>query len=882
MADAPEIKVKLTAEDTGVSAAIKELGNQLKTLKKTQDETAVSGQGLATAFKGIVAVIAFEKIAQFGKAILDSGTSIARASQITGASVQTLSVFRKTAEDLGVSTESVDKGFVKLSKSILAFQQGNAQAVQSFTQLGISQKDFAGLNTDQKIKLVTDRLGAMADGTTKAALAQQLLGRGGAELIPVLNDLAGEGFEKARASAEKLGLLLDGDMATSMLVAKKSLTELEDAGKGIATQFTAGLSPAITDVANALTSAVTTEGVSGFKSLGEVAGSAMKGILIGIVAVVAGIVEIGAKTSALVQNLARATADAVTKGPKAAFKSFEQNELADAARIDAEIQSRETALLEELSGKTREHDTAEEKAKAARRQQNVPTVTAVTPNDAAAKAALALLEKQLEDELEIHRAFAAQSAQIDKELYDQGEITLQEYYDKRRAEVLAESGEEIAITQKSLDAAKQFAVKAASESAKATAAKAPDADKKEAERLNALKEVDALETKITVLRAQSGTKIQALNDEQFKATKQSQQDTLAFEKELATLRGDKQNSAKAEIDAEVQKRTLQIQQSSGNEQQKAALLAEVEEWKQLKLAVAAYEDAKAQTKQDTQSFEVQKQGIEIKAKAGQISPLEAEREINELIKERLPLLQADAAAELSAATNVAKKTGDQSDVADAQRTVQQMQNIGVQSNKLGTQIGQSLAGNFTTFFETVGRGTQSVARSFEHLAASVIQSIEQMLIKLLLLKISSAAAGAGGGGGFLSSVFAGIGGHAEGGLIKGPGGPKDDRVPAMLSHGEFVVKADAVASFGAHNLDAINRGLKIPSLSQLALPKYAEGGLVGQASGAGSSGSINLGIGLDDGLILKHLSSKAAGRIILNHITNNPKAASKALGRSQG
>lgn len=879
MADAPEIKVKLTAEDTGVSAAIKELGNQLKNLKKTQDDTAASGAGLATAFKGIVAVIAFDKIAQFGKAVLDSGTSIARASQITGASVQTLSVFRKTAEDLGVSTEAVDKGFVKLSKSILAFEQGNAQAVQSFTQLGISQKDFAGLNTDQKIKLVTDRLGAMADGTTKAALAQQLLGRGGAELIPVLNDLAGEGFEKARASAEKLGLLLDGDMATSMLVAKKSLTELEDAGKGIATQFAAGLSPAITDVANALTNAVTTEGVSGFKSLGEVAGSAMKGILVGIVAVVAGIVEIGAKTSALVQNLARATADAVTKGPKAAFQNFEQNELGDAARIDAEIQARETALLEELQGKTRQQDTVDEKAKAARREKNVPTVTAVTPNDAAAKAALALLEKQLQDELEIHRAYAKQSEQIDKEMFDAGLISLQEYYDKRRADVLAESDEEIAITQKSLDAAKQFAAKAANESAKATAAKAPDADKKDAERLNALREVDALETKIAVLRADSGTKIQALNDEQYKATKQSQQDTLAFEKELAELQGKRMQTAKADIDSQVQKRTLQIAQSGGSDDEKAKLTAELEQWKQLKLAVAAYEDAQDKTKHDTQSFDVEKQGIEIKAKAGEISPLEKEREINELLKERLPLLQADAAAELAAA----KQTGNQDKIADAQRTVQELQVIGVQSNKLGQQIGESLANNFTTFFETVGRGTQSVAQSFQHLAASVIQSIEQMLIKMLLLKISSAAAGAGGGGGFLSSVFAGIGGKAEGGLIKGPGGPKDDRIPAMLSHGEFVVKADAVASFGAHNLEAINRGLKIPSLSQLSLPKFAEGGLVGASAGiGGDSGSIKLGIGLDDGLILKHLSSKKAGRVILDHIANNPKAASKALGRSQG
>src|SRR5208283_3680467 len=50
MAEAPEIKVRLTAEDTGVSAAIKELGAQLKDLKRQDDETARSADGLASSF----------------------------------------------------------------------------------------------------------------------------------------------------------------------------------------------------------------------------------------------------------------------------------------------------------------------------------------------------------------------------------------------------------------------------------------------------------------------------------------------------------------------------------------------------------------------------------------------------------------------------------------------------------------------------------------------------------------------------------------------------------------------------------------------------------------------------------------------------------------
>jgi hypothetical protein len=42
---------------------------------------------------------------------------------------------------------------------------------------------------------------------------------------------------------------------------------------------------------------------------------------------------------------------------------------------------------------------------------------------------------------------------------------------------------------------------------------------------------------------------------------------------------------------------------------------------------------------------------------------------------------------------------------------------------------------------------------------------------------------------------------------------------------------------------------------------------------------LKLGLGLDHGLVLHHLESKAAGKVILQHIANNPKAAGKALQR---
>jgi len=49
--------------------------------------------------------------------------------------------------------------------------------------------------------------------------------------------------------------------------------------------------------------------------------------------------------------------------------------------------------------------------------------------------------------------------------------------------------------------------------------------------------------------------------------------------------------------------------------------------------------------------------------------------------------------------------------------------------------------------------------------------------------------------------------QASGGYISGPGGPTEDLIPAMLSNGEYVIKASSVKKFGSGFLDKINSGI---------------------------------------------------------------------------
>lgn len=76
--------------------------------------------------------------------------------------------------------------------------------------------------------------------------------------------------------------------------------------------------------------------------------------------------------------------------------------------------------------------------------------------------------------------------------------------------------------------------------------------------------------------------------------------------------------------------------------------------------------------------------------------------------------------------------------------------------------------------------------------------------------------GPGAGGGGESGDF------AEGGFIEGPGGPREDKIKANLSDGEFVLNADSTAVVGPQNMERINSiGNKRP-INKLAMAMALE------------------------------------------------------------
>lgn len=102
-----------------------------------------------------------------------------------------------------------------------------------------------------------------------------------------------------------------------------------------------------------------------------------------------------------------------------------------------------------------------------------------------------------------------------------------------------------------------------------------------------------------------------------------------------------------------------------------------------------------------------------------------------------------------------------------------------------------------------------------------------------------------GGGGAIGNSVKGAAAFASGGCVSGPGSGTSDSIPAMLSNGEYVVRASAVERLGVPFLDRLNYGgtdifntvnrfasggcVGVPVIKSLDMPGFASGGYVSLA-----------------------------------------------------
>lgn len=240
------------------------------------------GKGLQTAGKvGVVAIAAVgTATVAAGKSIWNLasdtakyGDHVDKMSQKIGISADSYQKWDYVMQRAGTSIDSMKMGMKTLSKQAV-------KGSDSFKKLGISQEQLKNMNQEQLFAATIKGLSGMEEGTERAALASELLGRAGSDLGPLLNE-GTDAIQEQMKMAEKYGMVMSDDAVKASADFEDALTTLKMAGDGLKNKLGASVLPFITKGIYALSDAFATlhnyvdAGMEGFKRVTGV-GTALK------------------------------------------------------------------------------------------------------------------------------------------------------------------------------------------------------------------------------------------------------------------------------------------------------------------------------------------------------------------------------------------------------------------------------------------------------------------------------------------------------------------------------------------------------------------------------------------------------------------------------
>jgi hypothetical protein len=241
------LKVKADVQGQGeIDGLSRSLGNLNKQAGATGGGLGRMGQaakGVGGLMGALLPVGAVAGLTAIAKGSIDAADNLNDMSQRTGVAVESLSRFGQAAQDSGSSIEGVAKGMGQLAKRIT---DPSSAASKALSGIGVATRDAQGKvrSLDAVMLEISDRFAKMPDGAEKSALAMQLFGKSGVELIPMLN--------QGRAALEQYQATISGDMAKSADEFNDSLNAIGRSLSGPFNEAVTALLPAITSIAQGI------------------------------------------------------------------------------------------------------------------------------------------------------------------------------------------------------------------------------------------------------------------------------------------------------------------------------------------------------------------------------------------------------------------------------------------------------------------------------------------------------------------------------------------------------------------------------------------------------------------------------------------------------
>ncbi len=216
-----------------------------------------------------------QALGKFGKDVDDNAATLAKwgaaaagaaalaVSALVKAQINVADSTSKASKAAGISTENFSKlshamslgveGGGDLSKTLLSLNKAIASGADEFKDLGVETKNADGSfrSADAVLMDIADSMAMMGDGAQKAEIATKLLGKTGADLVPMLSE-GSKGLRALGDEAQRAGQVIDAETGKAAEQFNDQLTRLKAQTTGLGNELMKGLLPALTSTTDAL------------------------------------------------------------------------------------------------------------------------------------------------------------------------------------------------------------------------------------------------------------------------------------------------------------------------------------------------------------------------------------------------------------------------------------------------------------------------------------------------------------------------------------------------------------------------------------------------------------------------------------------------------
>lgn len=267
------IEAAMAGFESDMGRAQRLLEKETKRMQKDLDSYQAKAK-LVGAAVGAAIVSGLGLVAAATKRAINEMDDLSKTAQRVGLPTEEVSALAYAADLSDVNIEQLTTGLVKLTKNMSDAAQGTGEAQKGFKALGVDVKNADGSlkSSGQVLSEIAGKFAGYKDGAEKTALAVNLFGKSGAELIPLLNSGA-DGLAQMTEEAKGLGITFSGDTGKQAEAFNDNLTRMQAIAKGLWTQIAAQLLPMLVNLSDRFFSAG-----KGAQTLGYMVSAAVTGI----------------------------------------------------------------------------------------------------------------------------------------------------------------------------------------------------------------------------------------------------------------------------------------------------------------------------------------------------------------------------------------------------------------------------------------------------------------------------------------------------------------------------------------------------------------------------------------------------------------------------